>query len=185
MGWPGLLKSWELSAVPIARYFVVVGSALAALLLIAGWSLPEPPASFPDRPEIIERAAIRIRSARTWPDKVVLETGQLTIPTPSIEVAPTEQLIARLPDEMTDQTRVDSLAKLDPDARPIDAHRRPARAKRKPQGHFHRLMWPELVIATNNQHWARARSVVGLSGRIGEQRRKPHRISASRVGTHG
>jgi hypothetical protein len=66
MGWPGLLKSRELSAVPIARYFVVVGSALAALLLIAGWSLPEPPASFPDRPEIIERAAIRIRSARTW-----------------------------------------------------------------------------------------------------------------------
>src|SRR5712664_3574246 len=136
MGWPGLLKSWELSAVPIARYFVVVGSALAAFLLIAGWSLPEPPASFPDRPEIIERAAIRIRSARTWPDKVVLETGQLTIPTPSIEVAPTEQLVARLPDEMTDQTRVDSLAKLDPDARPIDAHRRPARAKRKPARAF-------------------------------------------------
>jgi hypothetical protein len=46
MGWPGLLKSRELSAVPIARYFVVVGSALAALLLIAGWSLPEPPGEF-------------------------------------------------------------------------------------------------------------------------------------------
>jgi hypothetical protein len=28
--------------VPIAKYFVVVGSALAVLLLIAGWSLPEP-----------------------------------------------------------------------------------------------------------------------------------------------
>ena len=27
---------------PIAKYFVVVGSALAVLLLIAGWSLPEP-----------------------------------------------------------------------------------------------------------------------------------------------
>jgi len=75
MGWPGLLKSWELSAVPIARYFVVVGSALAALLLIAGWSLPEPPASFPDRPEIIDRATIRIRSERKWPEKVVLDTS--------------------------------------------------------------------------------------------------------------
>jgi len=62
-----------------------------------------------------------------------LDTSQLTIPTPSIEVAPTEQLAARLPDEMTDQTRVDSLAKLNPDARPIDAHRWPARAKRKPR----------------------------------------------------
>ena len=96
---------------PIARYFIVVGSALVVLLLIAGWSLPEPPASFPDRPEIIERAAIRIRSERKWPEKIVMDTTQLTIPTPSIEVAPTEQLVARLPDEMTDQSRVDSLAK--------------------------------------------------------------------------
>lgn len=115
---------------------MVVGSALAALLLIAGWSLPESPPSFHDRPEIIDRTIIRIRSERKWPEKVVLDTSQLTIPTPSIEVAPTEQLVARLPDEMTDQTRVDSLAKLSPDARPIDAHRRPARAKRKPARAF-------------------------------------------------
>ena len=117
---------------PIARYFVVVGSALAVLLLMAGWSLPEPPASFPDRPEVIERAAIRIRSERKWPEKVVLDTSQPTIPPPSIEVAPAEQSVARLPDETTDQTSVDSLAKLNSDVRPIDAHRRPARAKRKP-----------------------------------------------------
>ena len=32
---------------------------------------------------------------------------------------------SRLPDEMTDQTRVDSQAKLNPDAQPIDAHHRP------------------------------------------------------------
>jgi hypothetical protein len=122
--------------VPIARYFTVVGSALAVLMLIAGWSLPELPDSFPDRPEIIERAAIRIRSERKWPEKVVLDTSQPAIPPPSIEVAPTEQLAARLPDEMTDQTRLDALAKLNPDARPIDAHRRPARARRKPARAF-------------------------------------------------
>jgi hypothetical protein len=115
---------------------MVVGSALVVLLLIAGWSLPEPPPNFPDRPEIIERAAIRIRSERKWPEKIVLDTSQPTIPTPSIELAPTEQLVARLPDEMADQTRVDSLAKLNPDARPIDAHRRPARARRKPARAF-------------------------------------------------
>jgi hypothetical protein len=73
---------------------MVVGSALVVLLLIASWSLSEPPASFPDRPEIIARAVIRIRSARTWPEKVVLDTSQLTIPTPSIEVVLTEQLVA-------------------------------------------------------------------------------------------
>ena len=116
---------------PIARYFMVVGSALAALLSIAGWSLPELPESFPDRPEIIDRATIRIRSARKWPDKIVLDANQQMTPPPSIEVALAEQSLARLPDEMTDQTRVDSLARLDPDARPIDAHRQPKRAKRK------------------------------------------------------
>jgi len=123
--------------VPIARYFVVVGSALAALLLIAGWCLPEPPASFLDRPEIIDRATIRIRSERKWPEKVVLDTNRPMIPSPSIEVAPIEQLVARSPpEEMADQTRMDSLAKLNPDARPIDAHRQPTRAKRKPARAF-------------------------------------------------
>jgi hypothetical protein len=63
--------------VPIARYFMVVGSALVALLLIAGWCLPEPPPSFPDHPEI-DRATIRIRSERKWPQKVVLDTSQPT-----------------------------------------------------------------------------------------------------------
>jgi len=117
--------------VPIARYFLVVGTVLAVLLLMAAWSFPEHPETFPDRPEIIERAAIRIRSERKWPEKVVLDTSQLTIPAPSFEVAPTEQLVAPLADEMTDQTRVDSLAKVDSDVRPVDVHRRPARAKRK------------------------------------------------------
>jgi hypothetical protein len=130
-GWPGLLNR-ELSAVPIARYFTVVGSALLIFLLIAGWSLPEPPPRFPDWPEVIERAAIRIRSERKWPEKILLDTNHLMIPPPPIEVALVEQLVAPLPNEMTDQTRVDALAKLNPDGRPTDAHRRPVRAKRKP-----------------------------------------------------
>ena len=36
-----------------------------------------------------------------------------------IDPAPTEQLAARLSDEMADQMRVDPLAKLNPDVRPI------------------------------------------------------------------
>jgi hypothetical protein len=115
--------------VPIARYFVVVGSVLAVLLLITGWSLPEPPESFPDRPEIIDRAAIRIRSARKWPEKVVLDTNQPTFSLPFIEAPPPQQLVEHLPDEMADQTSVDPLAKPKPQARPIDTHRPPARAK--------------------------------------------------------
>ena len=121
---------------PIARYFVVVGSALVVLLLIAGWSLPGPPPGFSERPEIIDRATIRIRSERKWPEKVVLDTNQPTIAVPYIEVAPTEQSVARLPDEMTDQTSADPLPKPNPEVRAIDAHRRPAQAKRKPARAF-------------------------------------------------
>jgi hypothetical protein len=48
-----------------------------------------------------------------------LDTNQAMILLPSIDVAPTEQLAARLSDEMPDQLRVDPLAKLNPDVRPI------------------------------------------------------------------
>jgi hypothetical protein len=147
MGRPGLLNSREPSAVPIAKYFGVVGSALAVLLLIAGWSLPELPESFPDRPEVIDRATIRIRSAHKWPEKIVLDTNQPTFSPPSIEVATARQSVEPLPDEMTDQTRIDSLAKPNPDVRPIDAHRRPARAKRKPA----RAFSPTHVARTRNR----------------------------------
>ena len=170
---------------PIARYFMVVGSALVVLLLIAGWSLPEPAASFPDRPEVIERAAIRIRSEHKWPEKIVLDTTQLTIPTASIEVVPIDQLVAREPDEMTEETRLDPLPKPKPDARPIDAHRRPAQARRKPARAFPSTHVARTAIATSPRHRARARSVVGLSGRIGQQYQELHCASVSRVGTHG
>jgi hypothetical protein len=122
--------------VPIARYFMVVGSALVVLLLITGWSLPEPPPGFPDRPEIIDRATIRIRSEHKWPEKVVLDTNQPTFSPLSIEVAPAQQSVEPLPDEMTDQTSVNALAKPNPDEQPTDAHHQPVRAKRKPARAF-------------------------------------------------
>jgi hypothetical protein len=117
--------------VPVIRYFVVVGSALASLLLILGWSLPEAPANFPDRPDIIERARIRITSERKWPEAVVLDTNQPTFSPMPIKVAPAEQSVEALSDDMTDQMSVDALAKRNPSTRPIDAHRQPARARRR------------------------------------------------------
>jgi len=117
--------------VPVARYFAVVGSVLTVLLLITGWSLPEAPESFPDRPEIIERAAIRITSEHKWPEKIVLDTSQPTFPPPLVEVAPIEQPVESLPDEMAYQATVDAVTKPNPDPRPIDARRRSARSRRK------------------------------------------------------
>jgi hypothetical protein len=105
------------------------------LLLVAGWSLPEPPASFSDRPEIFERAVIRIRSERKWPEKVVLDTNQPTFSSSSIEVAQAQEPVEHLPDEMMDQTSVEalteSMTKPKSDVQPIVVYHPPMRARRK------------------------------------------------------
>jgi hypothetical protein len=111
-GLTAIAHSRELSAVPIARYFMVVGSALVVLLLVAGWSLPERPPSFPDRPEIIDRAIIRIKSAHKWPEKIVLDTSQPTIAPPAVEQPPAAQPVRLPPDEAGDQSNLEALAKL-------------------------------------------------------------------------
>jgi hypothetical protein len=107
---------------------------LAALLQIANWSLPEPPPSFPDWPEITERAVIRITSERKWPAKVVLDTDQPTFSPLSIEVAAAQQSVEPPFDEMTDQASVEGQAEPN-EARPIDAHRSPPRVRRKTRTH--------------------------------------------------
>jgi hypothetical protein len=63
---------------PIVRYFIFVGGALAAFLFIVGWYLPKPPAVFADQSLTNNRAVIRIKSARKWPEKIVLDTSQPT-----------------------------------------------------------------------------------------------------------
>lgn len=187
MGRSRLPKSPELSALPMARYFAVVGGALAVLLLIAGWSLPELPDRFPDRPDSIDAATIRIESARKWPEKVVFDTNQPTISPPSIEAVPTQELVERLPDEKVDRTRVDSvadsMAEPKPDARPIVADHPLMRAKRKRPGRLHRLMSQEPVVPTSFRD--RPRSAAGLSRSIGGHHRDLPRAIASRVVTHG
>ena len=115
---------------PIARYFMVVGSALVALLLIAGWSLPELPPSFPHRSESFERAAIRIKSAHKWPEKVVLDTSQPTIPPPPIEAPPATQSAGLPPDEPDDRSNLEAIAQLKPDPQPAAVDHRSLQIKR-------------------------------------------------------
>jgi hypothetical protein len=115
MGRARLLNSRELSAVPVARYFMVVGSVLLVLLLIAGWSLPESPPSFPDRQETIDRTTIRIRSDRKWPERIVLDTSQPTIAPPAVEQPPAAQSAWLSPDEAPDQSNLQAMAQLKPD----------------------------------------------------------------------
>ena len=69
---------------PVAGYFIFVGGTLAALLFIPGWLLPKPPAMFSNQSVALDRAVIRIKSAHEWPERVILDTSQLTITPPVI-----------------------------------------------------------------------------------------------------
>ncbi len=110
---------------------MVVGSALAVLLLIAGWILPELPPSFPDRPEIIERAAIRIKSAHKWPEKVVLDTSQPTITPPVVMDRPAAQSSVPLPsDQVPSPSNLEAMAQLKPGTQLISIDRPTLQIKR-------------------------------------------------------
>jgi len=104
--------------VPIARYFIIVGGKLAALLFIAGWCLPTPPARFADQPQALERAIIRIKSAHKWPEKIVLDTSQPIITPPAVEQPPAAQSVRLPPDDAGDQSNLEALAELKRDTPP-------------------------------------------------------------------
>lgn len=100
---------------PIARYFMLVGCTLIALLSMAGWCLPTPPVMFADRSVAIDRAVIRIKSAHKWPEKIVLDTSQPAIAPPVTPEPPAVQSVRLPPDEAQDQSNLEALAQLKPD----------------------------------------------------------------------
>jgi hypothetical protein len=97
--------------VPIARYSIFVGATLAALLLIADWCLPTPPAMFA-KPLVIDKSIIRIKSAHKWPEKIVLDTSQPTITPLAVAEPPATQSLRLPPDEARDQSNPQALAQL-------------------------------------------------------------------------
>jgi hypothetical protein len=101
--------------VPIARYFIIVGGALAALLFIAGWCLPTPPTRFADQPPAVDRVIIRIKSAHKWPERVVLDTSRPTIAPPAVEEPPAAQSVQLPPDDAGDRSKLEAFARLKPD----------------------------------------------------------------------
>jgi hypothetical protein len=107
-----------------------VGCALVALLFIAGWCLPTPPAMFADQSVAIDRTVIRIKSAHKWPERVVLDTPQSTIAPPAIEEPPAAQLVRLPPDEAADQSNLEALAQLKPDMPSVAVDQPTLRVKR-------------------------------------------------------
>jgi hypothetical protein len=64
----------------------------------------------------IDRSIIRIKSAHKWPEKVVLDTSQSTITPPAVEEPPAALSVRLPPDEAGDQSNLEALAQLKPDA---------------------------------------------------------------------
>ncbi len=114
---------------PIGRYFIFVGGTLAALLFIAGWCLPMPPAMVANQ-LAIDRSIIRIKSAHKWPGKVVLDTSQPTMTPPAVVEPPAAQSVRLPPDEAGDQSNLEALAQLKPDTPSAAADHPTLRIKR-------------------------------------------------------
>ncbi len=73
---------------PVMRYFVFVGGALLALLLIANACLPALPVTGSSR-STVDRSVIRIHSDTKWPERVVFDTTRPTImPAPVVAAIP-------------------------------------------------------------------------------------------------
>jgi len=71
---------------PVARYFLWVGGALLAVLLIANWSLPGLPGA--ERTSV-NPPLIRIQSEQKWPKRIVYDTSHETVvPAPSARGQP-------------------------------------------------------------------------------------------------
>ena len=76
---------------PLMRYFVFVGGALLALLLIANACLPALPVAASSR-STVDLSVIRIHSDTKWPERVVFDTTR-----PTIVPAPTVSVMAEAP----------------------------------------------------------------------------------------
>ena len=67
---------------PVARYFLLVGGVLLALLFLSNEVLPQLPVAERVAELGSNKSAIRINSDRKWPERVVFDTNMPTIVPP-------------------------------------------------------------------------------------------------------
>jgi hypothetical protein len=116
--------------VPVARYFVYVGSVLVALLFVANWMWPNSePAQGQDAAAqaAVEAPIARIHSTQKWPDKIEFDTSKPTI------VPPAPQVVAQTAPPATtiasNASPLDARAEAKPNVQPAPAPQRKRVAK--------------------------------------------------------
>ena len=117
---------------PILRYFVFVGGALLALLLVVNWSLP--PLDAETGHAGADHSAIRIHSQHKWPAAVVIDTTLPTIVPPQAPVV-AEAPAARPPREAFAMAEATPAVKPDETVKPAKPHVRRPRTARAPAGY--------------------------------------------------
>ena len=98
---------------PLLRYFVYVGGALLALLLICDAYFPKEPVAA-TAASGIDKATIRIHSERKWPERVVFDTNQPTIVPPAANTIASVRAPADVADVSAKVRARDSFAQLQP-----------------------------------------------------------------------
>ena len=120
---------------PLARYFVFVGSVLVALLLVAGWIWPSSaPKQAQDAPAqgVADGPIARIHSTQKWPDKIEFDTSMPTIVPP-----PAPTVVATAPPSPAANTTaaspLDARAEAKPNVQPAPPKRQARVHHRSPR----------------------------------------------------
>ena len=111
---------------PLGRYFLYVGGALLALLLVAGWYWPA------EAPEIehhhaIDRTTLHILSDQKWPERIQFDTSA-TMPAPP---ARAPDMLAAAPPPPGPRSARDAFAQVQPEQRKAAARRKVAAHRRR------------------------------------------------------
>jgi hypothetical protein len=120
-------------AVPLARYFVYVGSVLVALLFVVNWIWPSAgpvPLLETSAQDSADVPIARIHSTRKWPEKIQFDTSMPTIIPPSV---PPSQLAETVPPpaaatNTASTSSLDARAEAKPNVQPAPSRKRLARA---------------------------------------------------------
>ena len=137
---------------PVMRYFLFVGAALLALLLVAGEVFPTAPAesAVQGTSTASDLSVIRIHSDRKWPERVVFDTSIPTIIPARTQMAKNEAIVAvpaQVSDTSTKMTARDAYAQL----APTDLKKADPKPQQKRKVAKRRAAPPAVLVAQQQQ----------------------------------
>jgi hypothetical protein len=144
------------NAVPLARYFVFVGSVLVALLFGVNWIWP---GSAPVQPQdtsaqaALDAPIARIHSTQKWPDKIDFDTSKPTIVPPAPTLAATASPQPALTTTAA-ASPLDARAEIKPNTQPAQARKRVARVHHRSYPRQATARWANAYPMATSWSWS-------------------------------